>query len=161
MGDRLFGAIGHPDLPAMARGLVDTFSQFSGMPASVVAGGLRLGPVADAAARRYGGEPAVGMLRFARLLSSLGRGGGRSTVSTRSGSRRASTGRPTFWPAPSTRSPRPPTSSAAAAAFATSSVEVLPGLGHGWYVGAVPPGATSFERACGAWLVRHLADWTD
>ncbi len=161
VGERLFGAIGHPDLGAMARGLVDTFSQFSGVPATVVAGGLRLGPVADAAARRFGGEPAVGMLRFARLLAGLGRGG------------RALDGldpvrfapdvadRPAHFLAGEVDPVAPPADVRhSASAFAASTVEVVPGLGHGWYPGPRLAGAESFERACGAWLVRHLADWT-
>ncbi|WP_420455323.1 alpha/beta fold hydrolase [Rubrivirga sp.] len=162
VGDRLFGAIGHPDLGAMARGLVDTFSRFSGMPASVVAGGLRLGPVADAAARRFGGEPAVGMLRFARLLAALGRGGraldGLDPVRFAPD---VSADRPAHFLAGERDPVAPPDDvRAAAKAFPASTVEVMPGLGHGWYPGAVPPGAEPFERACGAWLVRKLADWT-
>ena len=168
VGDRLFGAIGHPDLPAMARGLVDSFAQFSGLPPAVVAGGLRLGPVADVAARRMGGEPAVGLLRFARLLAALGRGGraldGLDPVrfAPEVGAPAGGGDRPAHFLAGALDPVAPPeVVRAAAAAFSTSTVEVLPGLGHGWYVGARPAGAESFERSCGAWLVRHLADWTE
>ena len=163
VGDRLFGAIGHPDLGAMARGLVSGFAHFSGLPPALLATGLRLGSVADAAARRYGGEPAVGMLQFARLLHTVGRGG--RALDGLDPIRFASTvaaSRPVHLLAGDADPVAPPADvRAAAEAFATSSVEVLPGLGHGWYPGARPAGALSFEAACGAWLVRHLADWLD
>ena len=168
VGNRLFGAIGHPDLPAMARGLVDSFAQFSGLPSAVVAGGLRLGPVADVAARRMGGEPAVGLLRFARLLSALGRGGraldGLDPVrfAPEVGEPAGRVDRPAHFLAGALDPVAPPeVVRTAASAFPTATVEVLPGLGHGWYVGARPAGAESFERSCGAWLVRHLADWAE
>ncbi len=161
-GDRLFGAIGHPDLPTMSRGLVTAFAGFSGLPQSVIEGGLRLGPLADAAARRYGGDQAVGAVRFARMLAALGRGG-RATkdfnpiqyVSSVSASRSA------HFLAGSADPVAPPTAlEAAASAFTTTSVTVLPGLGHGWYPSSRPAGAPTFEQACGGWLVRHLEDWT-
>lgn len=163
VGDRLFGAIGHPDLGAMSRGLVAGFSQFSGLPPTVLASGLRLGPVADLAARRYGGEAAVGMLRFARLLATLGRGGrALDTLDPVRFAPGVGPARPAHFLAGALDPVAPPDDvRAAAEAFATSSVEVLPGLGHGWYPGARPAGAPSFEAACGAWLVRHLADWLD
>ena len=162
VGDRLFGAIGHPDLGAMSRGLVSTFTRFSGLPPAVVAGGLRLGSVAEAAARRYGGEGAVGALRFARMLDALGRGGraldGVDPLRFAPG---VPAGRPAHFLAGALDPVAPPAQvEASASAFARHSVEVLPGLGHGWYPGARPPGAPTFERACGAWLVRGLADWT-
>lgn len=162
LGERLFGAIGHPDLPAMARGLVSTFARFSGLPEAAVTGGLLLGPLADAAARRFGGEQAVGALRFARLLDTLGRGG--RALDGLDPIRFAGEidGRPVAFLA-GERDPVAPPSDvrAAAAAYGAASVEVLPALGHGWYPGARPAGAPSFETACGQWLVRHLADWTD
>lgn len=163
VGDRLFGAIGHPDLGAMARGLVDGFARFSGLPPALVATGLRLGGVADAAARRYGGEPAVGMLQFARLLHTVGRGGkALDGLDPKRFSPAVAPGRPVHLLAGAEDPVAPPADvRQSAEAFASSSVEVLPGLSHGWYLGAPPPGAVSFERACGAWLVRHLADWTD
>ena len=161
VGDRLFGAIGHPDLPVMSRGLVSTFTRFSGLPPAVVEGGLRLGPVADAAARRYGGDQAVGAVRFARMLAALGRGGraleGVDPVRFAGG---VSTSRPAHFLAGAADPVAPPADVRASAdAFATSTVTVLPGLGHGWYPSARPAGARSFEDACGAWLVEHLADW--
>ena len=163
VGARFFGAIGHPDLAAMSRGLLAGFTRFSGLPAAVVAGGLRLGPVAETAARRVGGEPAVGALRLARLLQTLGRGG--RTVAAfdpLSFADRAGAGRPAFFLAGEADPVAPPADvRASAAAFARSEVEVVPALGHGWYPGARPAGAPSFEAACGRWLVRHLADWTD
>ena len=162
VGDRLFGAIGHPDLPAMARGLVTTFTQFSGLPPAVVAGGLRLGSVAEVAARRYGGEGAVGALRLARMLDALGRGGrALDGLDPLRFAPEVSSDRPVQFLAGELDPVAPPAQIAASAeAFATSSVEALLGLGHGWYPTAPPPGAPTFERACGAWLVRHLADWT-
>ncbi|MDT0630381.1 hypothetical protein RQM47_04495 [Rubrivirga sp. S365] len=163
VGARFFGAIGHPDLPAMARGLLDGFARFSGLPAAVVAGGLRLGPVAEAAARRMGGEPAVGALRLARLLQTLGRGGkAAAAVDPLAWAGRVTADRPAFFLAGEADPVAPPADvRASAAAFARAEVEVLPALGHGWYPGARPAGALSFERACGAWLVRHLADWAE
>ena len=163
VGDRLLGAIGHPSLPAMAGGLVDGFSRFSGLPASVVAGGLRLGPIAEAAARRYGGESAVGALRFARMLDAMSRGGrALEGLDPLTFAPDVSADRPAHFLAGALDPVAPPDAvRQSAAAFATSSVEVLPGLGHGWYPGARPAGAPTFERACGAWLVRQLADWVD
>ena len=161
VGDRLLGAIGHPGLPGMARGLVETFAAFSGLPAPVVAAGLRLGAVADVAARKVGGEAAVGALRFARLLDRLGRGGdaveGVDPLAFAGG---VGPERAAHFLA-GERDPVAPVAvvRAAAAAFATSSVEVVSGLGHGWYAGGRPAGAPSFEAALGAWAVRHLADW--
>lgn len=162
VGRRLFGAIGHPDLPAMARGLVATFARFSGLPDSVVSGGLRLGPLADAAARRWGGDQAVGALRFARLLDTMGRGGkALRTLDPLQFADRVGPDRPAAFLAGALDPVAPPDSvRAAAAAYPSAHVEVLPALGHGWYPGARPPGATSFEEACGAFLVRQLADWT-
>ena len=161
VGRRLVGAIGHPDLPAMARGLVATFARFSGLPPAVIAGGLRLGPVAEAAARRYGGDGAVGALRFARLLDALGRGGraldGLDPVGFAD---RVGADRPVALLAGAEDPVAPPSDiRAAAAAYPTAHVETLPALGHGWYPGARPAGAVSFEEACGAFLVRQLADW--
>ena len=162
LGDRLFGAIGHPDLPAMARGLVATFARFSGLPEAAVAGGLRLGPLADAAARRFGGEQAVGALRFVRLLDALGRGGRALDGFDPIGFADRVGDRPVAFLA-GALDPVAPVSDVerSAAAFRQSSVEVVPALGHGWYPGAAPAGAPSFERACGTWLVRHLADWAE
>ena len=163
VGDRLLGAIGHPDLAAMSQGLVDGFARFSGLPPSVVSGGLRLGPIAEAAARRYGGESAVGALRFARLLSALAQGG-RSLdgLDPLRFAPDVPASRPAHFVAGALDPVAPPEAvRRSAAAFATSSVEVLAGLGHGWYPGARPAGAPPFEEACGAWLVRQLADWAD
>ena len=163
LGDRLFGAIGHPDLSAMSRGLVDGFARFSGLPPAVIAGGLRLGPAADALARRYGGEAAVGALQFARLLDALGRGGrALDAVDPLRFAADVAPDRPAHFLA-GERDPvaSPEAVRASAAAFASASVTVLPALGHGWYLGARPTGAPSFESACGAWLVEHLQDWAD
>ena len=161
LGDRLLGVIGHPDLPAMARGLVDGFSRFSGLPPAVVSAGLRLGPVAEAAARRYGGDPAVGALRFARLLQSLGRGGAALADLDPVGFADAvSADRPARFLAGELDPVAPPDDvRAAAAPFATSSVEIARGLGHGWYPGAPPAGARTFPDLCADWAVRQLADW--
>lgn len=161
VGERLFGAIGHPDLPAMARGLVGTFARFSGLPPAVVESGLRLGAVADAAARRFGGEAAVGALRFARLLTTLGRGGAAlDGLDPLRFAPAVDAGRPVAFLAGAVDPVATPEEiRASAAAYRTSSVEVLPALGHGWYPGAVPAGAGSFEAACGRWIVRHLGDW--
>ncbi|WP_412069896.1 alpha/beta hydrolase family protein [Rubrivirga sp. IMCC43871] len=161
VGDRLFGAIGHPDLPALSRGLVDTFTRFSGLPSALVTTALRLGPVAEAAARRAGGEAAVGAVRFARLLAALGAGGRAVDGLDPVGFAPAvSADRPVHLLAGALDPVAPPAvMERAASAFAVSSVEVLPSMGHGWYPGAPPPGAPSFGAASGAWLVRHLADW--
>ena len=163
VGDRLFGAIGHPDLPAMARGLVGGFARFSGLPPSVVEGGLRLGAVADAAARRVGGESAVGALRFARLLSTLGRGGAAlDGLDPLRFAPAVGAERPVAFLAGALDPVAPPADvRAAAAAYLEAAVEVLPALSHGWYPGPVPAGAGSFEAACGRWLVRHLGDWAE
>ena len=163
VGDRLFGAIGHPDLPAMSRGLVDGFARFSGLPPAVIAGGLRLGPVAEVAVRRYGGESAVGALRLARMLDALGKGG-RATegLDPVSFAETVSADRPAHFLAGALDPVAPPDAvRQSAGRFATSSVEVLAGLGHGWYPGARPAGAPTFEVACGDWLVRGLSDWTE
>ena len=161
VGARFFGAIGHPDLASMARGLLDGFTRFSGLPATVVAGGLRLGPVAEAAARRMGGEPAVGALRLARLLQTLGRGGKAvASFNPISFADRVGAGRPARFLAGEADPVAPPDDvRASAERFARSEVEVVPALGHGWYPGARPAGAVPFEQACGAWLACHLADW--
>ena len=161
VGARLFGAIGHPDLPAMADGLLATFARFAGLPPALVAGGVRTGPVAEAAARRVGGEAAVGAVRIARLLHALRRGG--RALDDLDPVRSAATvgrDRPAAFLA-GALDPVAPVADveAAASAFATSDVEVVPGLGHGWYPGGLPAGAASFERTCGAWLVRRLDDW--
>ena len=162
VGDRLFGAIGHPGLPAMSRGLVGAFVGFSGLPPAVVEGGLRLGPLADAAARRYGGEQAVGAVRFARMLGALGRGGRAvRPFDPLAFADEVPASRPAHFLAGEVDPVAPPSAVRdSARAFASSSVTVLPGLGHGWYPGARPPGAPAFEDACGRWLVGHLADWT-
>lgn len=161
VGDRLLGAIGHPDLPAMANGLVAGFARFSGLPDAVIASGLRLGPLADAAARRMGGDQAVGALRFARLLDTLGRGGrALDTLDPVRFADRVSADRPVAFLAGAEDPVAPPAAvRTAASAYRQSRVEVLPGLGHGWYPGARPSGAQSFEASCGAFLVRQLADW--
>ena len=163
LGERLLGVIGHPDLPAMSRGLVAGFSRFSGLPPALIATGLRLGGVAEAAAQRFGGEAAVGALRFARLLQIMGRGG-----------REVSAFDPVQFAGevPASRPVRllageldpvatPGDVRAAAHPFATSSVEVAPSLGHGWYLGARPAGALPFPDLCASWTVRQLADWVD
>jgi hypothetical protein len=158
LGRRLVGAIGHPGLPAMARGLVATFTRFSGLPNAVVAGGLRLGPVAEAAARRFGGERAVGALRLARLLDALGRGGrALDGLDPLGFADRVDAGRPVALLAGAEDPVAPPAEvQAAAGAYPTSTVDVVPALGHGWYPRARPAGAPSFEAACGAFLVRQL-----
>ena len=162
VGARFFGAIGHPDLAAMSRGLLTGFTRFSGLPAAVVASGLRLGPVAEAAVRRMGGEPAVGALRLARLLQTLGRGGRTVAAFNPLAFAGGAGDRPAFFLAGEADPVAPPEDvRASAAAFARSGVEVVPALGHGWYPGRRPAGAPSFESACGRWLARHLDDWTD
>ena len=160
LGDRLLGAIGHPDLPAMARGLIGTFALATGVPAGAVSGGLRLGPLAEAAARRFGGDAAVGGLRFARMLEGLGRGG-KSTQAFNPLRWAAGDERPVAFLAGERDPVAPPEAvREAAAAYPASSVEVVPALGHGWYRGGRPPGAPTFEAACAAFALRHLADWT-
>lgn len=161
VGDRLVGVIGHPDLPAMARGLVAGFARFSGLSEATLAGGLRLGPLADAAARRMGGDQAVGALRFARLLDTLGRGGrALDPLDPVRFADRVGADRPVAFLAGAADPVAPPADvRAAAAAYPTSTVDVLPALGHGWYPGARPAGAPSFEASCGDFLVRQLADW--
>ena len=161
LGDRLFGAIGHPDLPTMSRGLVSAFASFSGLPPAVLEGGLRLGPLADAAARRYGGDQAVGAIRFARMLAALGRGGrALDDLDPIRFAQQVAPSRPVHLLAGERDPVAPPADlEAAASAFATSTVTVLPGLSHGWYPTSRPPGARSFEGACGAWLVERLGDW--
>ena len=159
LGASLIGAIGHPGLPGMARGLVDTFARFSGLPAAVVAGGLKMGPLAEAAARRMGGEAAVGALRFAQLLDRLGRGGralkGLDPLGFASGETR-----PVAFLAGALDPVAPPEAvRAAASAYAHHEVSVLPALGHGWYPGARPSGAPTFGEACGAFVLRQVGGW--
>ncbi len=163
LGDRLLGVIGHPDLAAMSRGLVAGFSRFSGLPPALIVTGLRLGPLAEVAAQRFGGDAAVGALRFARLLQTMGRGG--PTIDAVDAVR--------FAPAVSPDRPArflagaldpvatPDDIRAAAGRFATASVEVAPGLGHGWYPSSRPASAVPFPDLCAAWAVRQLADWVD
>lgn len=153
-GQRLLGAIGHPDVAAMARGLSQTFAQFSGVPPAVLAGGLRLGPLAEAAARRYGGEAAVGALRLARLLDALTRGGGPDPLAFASG---VVPERTVAFLAGEADPVAPPAAiRASAARYATHAVETVPRLGHGWY----PQGGGAFQSDLNAFLVRRLADWT-
>ncbi len=165
LGDRLIGAIGHPDLPAMARGMVETFTRFSGVPAAVISGGLRMGPLAEAAARRLGGEQAVGALRFARLLNQMGRGGRAMAdldplVFASGGTHASGETRPVAFLAGALDPVAPPEAiRASARAYANSAVEVMPALGHGWYPGAMPPGAQPFGEACGAFALRQVQDW--
>lgn len=153
-GARLLGAIGHPDVAGMARGLADTFVQHAGVPPAVVAGGLRLGPLAEAAARRYGGDAAVGALRLARLLDTLSRGGGPDPLSY--ASRVAPERRVAFLAGADDPVAPPSAVRASAEHYPTHAVEVLPQLGHGWY----PTGGGSFQSDLNGFLLRHLADWT-
>lgn len=157
LGDRLLGAIVTPHLPAMARGLVSTATTFGNLPPSVVAGGLRMGTLADAAARRFGGDAAVGALRFARLLDRLGRGG--SGVDAFDPLAFASPDRPAAFLAGALDPVAPPSEVQDAAVAWGAPVEVVGGLGHGWFPGARPAGTPPFGELCGAWLVRQLADW--
>lgn len=161
VGERLLGVIGHPDLGGMSRGLMDGFARFSGLPPTLVATGLRLGPVAESAARRYGGDAAVGGLRFARLLQRLSRGGpALDAVDPLSFAGRVSPDRPARFLAGERDPVAPPEAvGQAAARFATHAVEVAPGLGHGWYPAARPASARPFPDLCADWLLRHLADW--
>lgn len=162
LGDRLLGVIGHPDLPAMSRGLVSGFSRFSGLPPALIATGLRLGSVADVAAQRLGGEAAVGALRFARLLQTMGRGGADTALfdPVRFASQVSPDRRTAFLAGALDPVAPPDDIRQSATLFATSSVELAEGLGHGWYPGARPPGALDFPALCAAWTVRQLSDWT-
>ena len=162
LGAQLIGAIGHPGLPGMARGLVDTFTQFSGVPAAVVAGGLRMGPLAEVAARRMGGEAAVGALRFAQLLARLGRGGRALEGLDPLGFASGVDDRPVAFLAGEVDPVAPPEAvRRAAGAFARSTVAVLPGLGHGWYPRTPPPEALGFGEACGAFALQQVHPWTE
>ncbi len=153
-GQRLLGAIGHPDVAAMARGLAQTFAQFSGVPPAVLTSGLRLGPLAEAAARRYGGDAAVGALRLARLLDALGRGGGPDPLGFAAS---VAPERPVAFLAGEADPVAPPDAvRASAARYATHAVETVPRLGHGWY----PQGGGSFQSDVNAFFARRLADWT-
>ena len=163
LGERLLGIIGHPDLPAMSRGLVAGFSRFSGLSPALIATGLRLGSVADVAAQRLGGDAAVGALRFARLLQTMGRGGAAlAPFDPLQFASQVSAERPVHLLAGELDPVATPDDVRAAAGhFATSSVEIAPGLGHGWYPGARPADALPFPDLCAAWAVRQLADWVD
>lgn len=153
-GQRLLGAIGHPDVTAMARGLAQTFAQFSGVPPAVLTSGLRLGSLAEAAARRYGGDAAVGALRLARLLDALSRGGGPDPLAFAPA---VSPERPVAFLAGEADPVAPPTAvRASAARYATHAVETVPRLGHGWY----PQGGGHFQNDVNAFLRRRLSDWT-
>lgn len=152
-GERLLGAIGHPDLRGMALGLAETFARFSGVPAAVLQAGLRAGPLGEAAARRYGGDVAVGAFRLARLLALLGRGGGPnpivfspSVVSSRAVAFLAGEADPV---AP------PDAVRAAASRYPSHHVETVPRLGHGWY----PQGSGSFQADLNGFLLRAMGDW--
>ena len=159
LGDRLLGAIVTPALPAMARGLVSTATTFGNLPPSVVAGGLRLGAVAEAAARRWGGDAAVGALRFARLLDRLGRGG--PAVDAFDPLAFASPTRPAAFLAGALDPVAPPAAVQDAAVRWGAPVEVVGGLGHGWFPGGRPAGTPPFGELCGRWLARQLRDWTE
>lgn len=162
LGDRLLGIIGHSDLAAMSRGLVAGFSRFSGLPPALIATGLRLGPVAEVAAQRFGGDAAVGALRFARLLQTMGKGGSAfSAVDPIRFAPDVSADRPAHFLAGALDPVATPDDvRQSAARFATASVELAPGLGHGWYPSRRPPGALPFPDLCAAWALRQMADWT-
>ena len=157
LGDRLYGAIVTPSLATMARGMVSTATQFGGVPASVVAGGLKMGALAEAAARRFGGDAAVGALRFARLLDRLGRGG--ALVDAFDPLAFAAADRPAAFLAGALDPVAPPAAVQDAAVPWGAAVEVVGGLGHGWFPGPRPAGTPPFGELCGAWLARQLATW--
>ena len=158
LGDQLLGAIVTPHLAAMARGLVSTATAFGGLPPAVVSGGLRLGAVAEAAARRFGGDAAVGALRFARMLDRLGKGG--PAVDALDPLAFAAVDRPAAFLAGALDPVAPPDAVQDAAVAWGAPVEVVGGLGHGWFPGARPGGTPPFGELCGRWLARQLAGWT-
>ena len=158
LGDRLYGAIVTPHLATMAGGMVHTATQFGGVPASVVATGLRMGPLAEAAARRFGGDAAVGAFRFARLLDRLAKGG--PGVDAFDPLAFASAERPAAFLAGALDPVAPPSAVGDAAVPWGAPVEVVGGLGHGWFPGPRPSGTPPFGELCGGWLVRQLADWS-
>ena len=157
LGDRLYGAIVTPHLATMAGGMVRTATQFGGVPASVVAAGLKMGPLAEAAAQRFGGDAAVGAFRFARLLDRLSRGG--PGVDAFDPLAFATAERPAAFLAGALDPVAPPQSVQDAAVPWGAPVETVGGLGHGWFPGPRPAGTPPFGELCGRWLARQLADW--
>ena len=154
LGQRLVGAIGHPGLAAMATGFAGSIARAAGLPPAVVAGGAALGPLAEAAARRVGGDAAVGAFRLARLFLRLGKGA--PGVDPLGFAGRVSAHRPVAFLAGAADPVAPPAAvRAAVAAYATHTVETAPGLGHGWY----PAGGGTFNTDLERFVLRHLADW--
>ena len=161
LGQRLIGACGHSDLPAMARGLAQTSAQWAGVPDALVGPALAAGPallpVLERAARARGGDTAVGVLRLAVLLARLGRGGKQvqafnpATFADRVEPER----RVTFLTGDADSVATPGETRAAAERYATHAVRLVPGLGHGWRV----RGPGTFAGDCTGLILEALADW--
>ncbi|HEX9952933.1 MAG TPA: hypothetical protein VGB53_14270 [Rubricoccaceae bacterium] len=156
LGQRLIGAIGHPGLPAMATGFAMSLAKAAGIPPAVVAGGAALGPIAEAAARRAGGDAAVGAFRLARLFLRLGKGA--PGVDPLAFAGRVSADRPVAFLAGEADPVAPPDAvRASAAAYATHTVETVPRLGHGWY----PAGGGIFNTDLERFVLRQTAGMRD
>ncbi len=161
VGQRLIGACGHSDLPAMARGLAQTSAQWAGVPDALIGPALVAGPallpVLERAARARGGDTAVGVLRLAVLLARLGRGGKAvQAFNPVTFADRVAPDRPVcFLTGDADTVATPDETRAAAARYATNAFRLAPGLGHGWRV----RGPGSFSGDCTALILEALADW--
>ena len=157
-GRRLLIAAGHPDLPAMARGLARSFARGAGLPEPIVSALLRgapLGPLASLATARLGGE-AAGVVALATLLVRLGRDGRAvRDLNPLAAADRADRRPVRLLTGDADPVATPADTRAAATHFADGTAVVLPGLHHGWR----PHGPGSFTDDCLVFLRRELGDW--
>ena len=155
-GRRLLGACGHADLPAMARGLARSAAAWANLPPALLTASA-LGPALEGAARRMGGDAAVGALRLAALLVRLGRGGRavrRLDPLTWAGD--VGPDRPVwFLTGEADGVATPADTRAAAARYARGEARVVPGLAHGWRHAGPGP----FADDCTGLILEALADW--
>ena len=161
LGQRLVGACGHASLPGMAGGLARSTAAYAGVPEALLAPAMAAGPallpVLETAARARGGDAAVGALRLAALLARLGRGG-RALGGLDPDGFASAVGpeRPvSLLTGDADTVATPAAMRASAARFATHTVRVVPGLGHGWRV----RGPGTFGGDCTVQILDALADW--
>lgn len=155
-GRRLLGVCGHADLPAMARGLARSAAAWAHLPPALLTASA-LGPALEKAARRMGGDAAVGALRLAALLVRLGRGGRAvRRLDPLGWAADAGPDRPVwFLTGESDGVATPEDTRAAAACYARGEARVVPGLAHGWRL----TGPGSLADDCTALILDALADW--